>query len=390
MIYQNFICYRGSSSAGMGVAKELVCAMQPFTRQLTYFSLDYNSNEEKNFLLDPKKYLGRIKKFVIILTRDFFLGFRSGASVTQIELRELFANPDAQIIKIMFPDFSWDDTVDGATNREIVKNLFGEQAMERLVGALPLIPYYEMYSAEVYKRVLSYLHQEDDKRKKVVIFDFDGTLTKEHTHTRNTWERLWLALGLNLKDCADYHGLFSAGKITHQEWCEITERIFIQQQCRLEHMAEVARSIELLNDTKEVILYLKSLGIKLYILSGSIKQIIERALGKDIASCFTEIKANRFYFDDQGCLSGIAGTPYDFEHKADFVKKIIAEGQFFPKDILFVGNSFNDEFVYTSGVETLCINPRDTKLYCNTVWSNYIRSSETLKDILPFCGIIEI
>ena len=37
-------------------------------------------------------------------------------------------------------------------------------------------------------------------------------------------------------------------------------------------------------------------------------------LGKELAKCFIEIKANRFHFDDQGFLIGIQGTPYDFEH----------------------------------------------------------------------------
>ncbi len=100
--------------------------------------------------------------------------------------------------------------------------------------------------------------------------------------------------------------------------------------------------------------------------------------------CFTEIKANRFSFDSQGFLEGIIGTPYDFKGKAKFVKKIIDEKHVQPREILYVGNSFNDEFVYETGVETLCINPRGTDFYNNKIWHNYIRNLKSLKEILPY------
>ena len=33
-----------------------------------------------------------------------------------------------------------------------------------------------------------------------------------------------------------------------------------------------------------------------------------------------------------------------------------------PCDILFVGNSVNDEWVYQSGAKTLCVNPDSAKI----------------------------
>ena len=66
------------------------------------------------------------------------------------------------------------------------------------------------------------------------------------------------------------------------------------------------------------------------------------------------------------------------------VKKIIEEKGVDPQDIIYVGNSFNDEFVYTSGVKTLCINPRHTDFYNKKVWHNYLRHVKELKEILPF------
>ena len=214
----NFICYRGSSSAGLGVAQELVLAMKPFMREQTYFSPEVIDKKQMqyNFLKDPEKYIGSVKNFIIVLTKNFFSGFGyKNISVTQIELEELFKNPQARIIKIVFPDFDWDDTAGetNLTNRELVKTLFGEEAMERLVGALPLIPYAEILKKEIFRIVIETICAEDDKRKKVVIFDFDGTLTKQKQGVSNTWEALWLVLGLPLSDCAKYHTQFSSKKL---------------------------------------------------------------------------------------------------------------------------------------------------------------------------------
>ena len=83
-------------------------------------------------------------------------------------------------------------------------------------------------------------------------------------------------------------------------------------------------------------------------------------------------------------LAGIIGTPYDFEGKARFVNKIIQATGVSPKDILYVGNSFNDEFIYTTGVNTLCINPKNTDFYNNKIWHNYIRRLKSLREILPY------
>ena len=88
--------------------------------------------------------------------------------------------------------------------------------------------------------------------------------------------------------------------------------------------------------------------------------------------------------NNKGYLEGIIGTPYDFEGKAKFIKRIIEDKGIDPNSILYVGNSFNDEFVYLSGVETLCVNPVGTDFYNNKVWHNYIRRLVSLKEILPY------
>ena len=388
-MYRNFICYRGGSSGGIQLAEELFFALNSDRSFIgeTYYSLERNDfREVRNFLTDPQKVLGHVENFIMLLTKDFFEGFlREGApnpdSVTRIEIDEVLKNDGVKFIPVVFPDFSWDGRTAGIKNQEIVSLLWGEEAAARIIGAPP-IPFVMQYKKQVMQLVRNELTQTLNK-KKVVVFDFDGTLTKPGRHM-NTWEALWIKLGYPVSECEKYHRLFSKGAIDHDEWCEITEKYFIKAGCCRNHLIEAAAEEELVDDVKEVVFELRSKGILLYILSGSIKQFIEYVLGKEIVGCFTEIKANRFMFDNYGMLNGIIGTPYDFAGKARFVNKIMQDKDIPPEQIIYIGNSFNDEFVYKTGVETLCINPRGTDFYNDRVWHNYIRNLTSLKEVLPY------
>ena len=388
-MYRNFICYRGGSSAGIQIANEVYIAMNQKKDEVgaTYYSPEKSFvSETRNFLLDPQKYLGNVENFIMLLTRNFFEGFivdgtPNSNSVTRIEIDEVLKNKNVKFIPVIFPDFAWETKTNGMTNQDIISDLWGEDAMKRIIGSPP-IPYVFQYKSQVIELILSELVSQC-VNKKIVVFDFDGTLTKPRVDS-NTWELMWTILGYDVSECEKYHKQFSNNEISHDEWCEITEKMFIKAGCSKQHIREAAQGAQLANDAGEVIMELKSKGIKLYIVSGSIKQYVECVLGRELTECFTEIKANRFTFDDQGMLNGIIGTPYDFEGKARFVNKIIQSTHISPKDILYVGNSFNDEFIYTTGVETLCINPKNTDFYNDKIWHHFIRRLKSLKEILPY------
>lgn len=388
-MYRNFICYRGGSSAGIQVADALYKEMLPLRSNIgeTYFSPQNNSGDERNFLKDPTRTLGNVENFILLLTKDFFSNFlnQDGSpnfySVTRLEIDCALKNPHIKFIPVIFPDFSWQGITDGVMNQDIIKRLWGPIAMEQIVGAMP-VPYVYQYREKVFETVISEISNVKIT-KKAVVFDFDGTLTKPQLGY-NTWETIWTELGYPVEYCEKYHKMFSNKEITHDEWCEITEKYFKEKNLSKNIIVKAAERTELLDDVHEVISYLKSKGMLLYILSGSIKQYIELVLGKNTAGCFVEIKANRFIFDSQGKLEGIIGTPYDFEGKARFVNKIMIDKNLSPKEIIYIGNSFNDEFVYETGVETLCVNPQGTDYYDGKIWHNYIRNVMSLRAVLPF------
>ena len=216
-------------------------------------------------------------------------------------------------------------------------------------------------------------------KTKVVVFDFDGTLTKPDKYM-TTWELIWVYLGYDIEECSQLHTKFTNLKITHKKWCEITEKKFKAKNLAKEAIDEITDSIKLVDDTAEVIRELYEDGIKLYICSGSIRYIIKRVLG-DLYHYFEEVKANDLIFDSNNKLKSIIGTKYDFEGKADFMSQVIKENGINDIEALFVGNSQNDEHVHQSGALTLLVNPSLTNPDHPFRWTYRIRKMDSLKSI---------
>lgn len=159
-MYRNFICYRGGSSAGILFAEEIYnrVKLEESTIGKTYYSLcKEDSAEIRNFLNDPRDYLGGVENFVMLLTRDFLDGFildnkPNPDSVTRIEIDEALKNDKLKFIPVVFPDFSWDGMTNGRINKDIIAELWGEGAMRRIVGSPP-IQFVFMYKKQVIEQI---------------------------------------------------------------------------------------------------------------------------------------------------------------------------------------------------------------------------------------------
>jgi HAD superfamily phosphoserine phosphatase-like hydrolase len=220
---------------------------------------------------------------------------------------------------------------------------------------------------------------------RVAVFDFDGTLTIRKGDM-TTWEKIWTALGYDINDSADLHTRFQKGEFSHEVWCEMTLKKFKERGFRHGQLKRIAKSISLVPGTRETVEQLKAKGVKLYILSGSIKEIIKTVLGK-LWDDFEEIKANEIIFDSSGVISQINGTRFDFEGKATFLKRVHEDNRLSPLNVLFIGNSCNDIWASHSGVRTLCVNPHLTDPSNQAEWTHAIRKMKDLREILKYVGV---
>lgn len=217
---------------------------------------------------------------------------------------------------------------------------------------------------------------------KAVFFDFDGTLTKKRCD-RSTWQLLWKELGYPDSECTSLHRKYINKEIKHPEWCNITKNKFIEKNLTESIVKECSKQIELVPNVFETIRILKKEGIKCYIVSGSINTVINHVLGSN-KSLFDGIECNKFFYNDDGQLEEIVGTDFDFEGKAKYIKSISEKFGIMPNEMLFIGNSNNDEFAYKSGANTLVINPKLTNAYNKKTWHYIINELNDYYDILPF------
>ncbi|MBE7077035.1 MAG: HAD family hydrolase [Clostridiales bacterium] len=218
---------------------------------------------------------------------------------------------------------------------------------------------------------------------KAVIFDFDGTLTEKNG---NLWKKIWSNLGYEVDQNSYYKSLvekFMQGKITHADWCVLTCRAYQEKGFKKRLLDDLADNIKLMEGAEELIKYLASREVEVHVVSGNIVSVIERVLNH-AKQYITKINANNFVFNSDGSLDKIVGTKYDFEGKSTYIKELCAKKGFDPSEILFIGNSSNDEWVHESGAKTLCVNPDETNSDDAVIWNNVIKTDDlmTLKEFI--------
>lgn len=212
---------------------------------------------------------------------------------------------------------------------------------------------------------------------KAVIFDFDGTLTQKKNHL---WKRIWKELGYDVGAESYYINLYNKflnNEISHKEWCDLTCDAFMQKGFSREHFDEMIKEISLINGAADLIKQLSEQNIDVRVVSGNISYVIKKVLG-ETANYVNEIKANEFLFDKNGVIHKIVGTKYDYEGKAKYIEELCKKNGYQPQEVLFVGNSMNDEFAYKSGVKTLCVNPDKTNPDNQTIWHKVLYTNNLL------------
>ncbi|AHF13608.1 HAD family hydrolase [Bacteroides uniformis] len=241
--------------------------------------------------------------------------------------------------------------------------------------------------------LLSYYFKGKLKQKytgiKAIVFDFDGTLTKNHDRY-STWQKIWLKLGYTVNDCNELHERFSQNEFSHQEWCNKTCEKFQEKGMTNRILSEVANEISLIEGTIPTLKKMNDNNIHLFIASGSIRDVIIKVIGENNVHLFEEIKANRMEFDKNGRLKRIIGTKYDFDGKRDFVEKVAQALDINTCNILFVGNSNNDQLAYQSGAVTLCVNPDLTDPQNKKIWHNAIYEMQNLNEIMSYVDLNEV
>lgn len=216
---------------------------------------------------------------------------------------------------------------------------------------------------------------------KIVIFDYDGTLTKTKKGG-NCWLYIWQLINATDEDEYHYNKYRNHEYADYKEWLFAVIESFKKHKVNRQMMTEIASSSCLVADLEFVFKQLCESGISIYVLSGGIKNIIELNL-KNLSKYIKSIEAYGFKFDNDGIICDVDIPNHCPENKQEFINRVIKEENILPNQVLFVGNGENDETASLTGVRTLCFNPDDAHFLNKEIWHDVIWSN-SMKDILKF------
>ncbi len=218
-------------------------------------------------------------------------------------------------------------------------------------------------------------------KTKLIIFDFDGTLTKPNI-LPNSWARIWDKIGRK-KDDDILYNKFLNKEIDYNQWANEVISIYREEKVSKKLLNEIAENTKLLENTNEVIKYLHNEGIKIIVLSGGIKNIIEDVLHECLEFIY-KIEAQELIFDNLNIVKDITILDHQIEDKSQYVNLILNNLNIKAQDAIFFGNGKNDEDVYKTNVKTICINPDDAHYDNKIFWKEVVMKTNDLKSILPF------
>lgn len=211
---------------------------------------------------------------------------------------------------------------------------------------------------------------QKDHRFKLVVFDLDGTLTKE----RSIWEYIHVRLGKWYGFAEEYQKQFLAGKISYQEFCERDAEVW--KGMKVEEMAKIVQTVSFHPGTDELISHLKQRGLKLSMVSSGLSLLsdwVHQKFGFDYS-------VSNDLLHENGVLSGKVRIQVHYDKKAEWVEKILKQFEATPEEAIAIGDSKGDIDMFQMAGFSIAFNSSCGEL--DQVATVCIRSNN-LVDIIP-------
>ncbi len=178
----------------------------------------------------------------------------------------------------------------------------------------------------------------------VIGFDLDGTLLRGYQYS---WTLVWKHLGVQPAIWKEALRKFVTGKRTfadYKAWCEHDYLQMRAHGLKREDFAKITSSVLLTKNLHEALRTLRTEGFVLALISGGIDTFMDEKI-PDANQLFDYVCINRLHYDDQGVISRIDATPFDFAGKAVALEAICEQYGVSLAEAVFVGEGNNDESV---------------------------------------------
>jgi len=167
---------------------------------------------------------------------------------------------------------------------------------------------------------------------KLVVFDLDGTLTRE----RSIWEYIHIRLGKWYGFAEEYQKQFLSGKISYEEFCERDAKVW--KGMKVEALLEIVKTVPFHPGADELMAYLKQKGLKLSVVSSGLSILsdwVHQKYGFDYS-------VSNDLLQENGVLTGKVKIQVHYDQKAVWVKRILERFHVKPEEAIAIGDSVGD------------------------------------------------
>ena len=195
---------------------------------------------------------------------------------------------------------------------------------------------------------------------KLVCFDVDGTLVDNLKFSWQVFHDHFQTDG-HIREGAKKR--FFSRKISYKEWAEHDIQMWIDKKATRDGFFEAMEKsgLKVMEGALETIKELKSKGIKLAIVSGSISIVLEKFF-PDYEEIFDDVFISRLYFGENGQISKVEATEFDMEKKAEALRKICDKEGIKLEESVFVGDFENDVKICEEAGLGIAFNCKSDKL----------------------------
>jgi phosphoserine phosphatase len=214
----------------------------------------------------------------------------------------------------------------------------------------------------------------DSHSFKLVVFDLDGTLTRE----RSIWEYIHKELGKWYGFAEDYQKQFLAGRISYERFCELDAQVW--QGMTVERIEQIAQGVPFHNGADELIHHIKGKGLKLALVSSGLSILsswVHQKYGFDYS-------VSNDLLQDQGILTGRVKIQVYFDRKAEWVNRILETFRIRAEETIAIGDSAGDLEMFQLARFSVAFNASCQNL---EQIADICIKSQNLADIIPVLPI---
>jgi len=166
----------------------------------------------------------------------------------------------------------------------------------------------------------------------MVIFDLDGTLTRE----RSVWEYIHKRLGQWYGFAEEYQKKFLSGEISYERFCELDARVW--KGMKLEEILAIVETVPFYPGVEKLMGHLKGKGLRLAMVSSGLSVLSDWVHQQ---YQFDYSVSNELLHED-GILTGKVKIQVYYDRKAEWVSRILESFKIKPEETIAIGDSAGD------------------------------------------------